>query len=368
MLPIQRSPTLMKKNYSLIRGCSLFKNHRAGERGYLIGTLEGVATVTSPFQRSAITQLALGANPFANVPPGYIDEVEELLRNLDAHGFLSHVRSELTPPKRHLDEVGSRDRAAIQLRVRSAPELAQVEWAECERVDQKRDGGTTTLAARSQFPLQLSGRSRVLTILYSILLASGVSQVRFADRFLKSEVGDLDIGSGSLTSNDFGLNYYQQLESQRRTLSLFPIAIGESHDGDRAPAALVVHYGDCDPELLIEWSQRKVPHLLIHQPVGDEIVLGPLVLPGESPCTRCLSLYEIDHWGFTRFERIALTPVDDLPMAIAHYIAAIVATEVLRFIDGAPTRGGEVMYINYQRLTSPQVVAIARHPLCGCDL
>ena len=273
----------------------------------------------------------------------------------------------MTPPKRYLDEVDSRDRAANQLRTRSAPELAQIEWAVG-----KGDGGTSTLAARSQFPIELSGRSRVITLLYSILLASGVTKVRFADRFDKPDVSDLDIGTGSITASDLGLHYYQQLESQRRGLSLFPIPLsgsdrGDSYKNDSPPARLVIHYGDCDPEALIEWSQAKKPHLLIHLPVGDEIVIGPLVLPGESPCNRCLSLYEIDNWGFTRFERIPLTPVDDLPMVVAHYIAAIVASEILRFIDGAVNTGGEVLYLNYQRLTSPQVVAIARHPLCGCD-
>ncbi len=352
----------MTNRYSLIRGCSLFKIHRAGERGYLIGTLERVATVTSPFQRSAIAQLAIGANPFANVPAAYVGEIEALINNLNARGFLNRSKSELTPPKRYLDEIADRDRAALQLRIRSAPELAQLEWA-----SNTGDGGAPALAARSEKLIELSGRSRVSTILYSILLASGVTQIRFSDRFYKSEVSDLDIGSGPLSAQDFGLNYYQQLESQRRGLSLFPIAHGDHHDSGARPATLIVHFGDCDPELLIEWSQRKLPHLLIHQPIGDEIVVGPLVLPGESPCTRCLSLYEIDNWGFTRFERIALTPVDELPMAIAHYVAAIVASEILRFIDGFAHSGGEVTYINYQRLTSPQVVAIARHPLCGCD-
>jgi hypothetical protein len=61
-----------------------------------------------------------------------------------------------------------------------------------------------------------------------------------------------------------------------------------------------------------------------------------------------------------------LTPVDEIPMAVAHYIAAIVAAEVLHFIDGTSSSGGEVHYINFQNLTAPQVVAIARHPLCGC--
>jgi hypothetical protein len=296
------------------------------------------------------------------------NEIEELIDALAARGFLNRVRSELTPPKRYLDEIDSRDRAIIQLRARSAPELAQVEWAGVDSGVGDRDGGTSTLAARSQFPLELSGRSRVITILYSILLASGVTRVRFADRFFKNEVNDLDIGSGPLTANDLGLNYYQELERHRRGLSLFPIEIGDRHDIDLSPSALTVHYGDCDPEVLIEWSQSKQPHLLIHLPVGDEIAIGPLVFPGRSPCNRCLSLYEIDNWGFTRFERIPLTPVDELPMAVAYYIAAIVAAEILHFIDETSSSGGEVIYINFQNLTSPQVVAIARHPLCGCDL
>ena len=352
----------MKNSYSLIRGCALFNNRREGEERYLLGTIDRVATVTSPFQRSALLQLASGGNPFANIPSESIGEIEQLISVLDARGFLNRVRSELTPPKRYLDEIDSRDRAIIQLRARSAPELAQVEW-----VDAHRDGGTSTLAARSDFLLELSGRSRAITILYSILLASGVSRVRFADRYFKSEVTDLDIGCGPLTANDLGLNYYQQLESYRRGLSLFPIAIGERHDIDTSQPALTVHYGDCDPEVFIEWSQKKVPYLLIHLPIGDEVVVGPLVLPGNTPCNRCLSLYEIDNFGYTRLERIPLTPVDELPIAVAHYIAAIVAGEILHFIDSASSTGGEVLYINFQRLTAPQVVAIARHPLCGCD-
>jgi hypothetical protein len=61
-----------------------------------------------------------------------------------------------------------------------------------------------------------------------------------------------------------------------------------------------------------------------------------------------------------------MTPVDELPMVVAHYIAAIVAGQILHFIDGTSPAGGEALYVNFQRLTSPQVVAIARHPLCGC--
>jgi hypothetical protein len=360
----------MNNSYSLIRGCALFHSRRDGEASYLLGTLDRVATVTSPFQRSAITQLAMGKNPFATIPPEYVAQLEDFIATLDAHRFLNHRKSELAPPKRYLDEVATRDRAFIQLRTRSAPELAQIEWAESGG-----DGGCSTLAARSDFPIELSGRSRIITLLYSILLASGLTQLRFSDRFLNPVVGDLDIGFGPLTASDIGLDYYQRLESHRRGLSLFPIAVDDKQDNDRIPPALTIHYGDCDPELLVEWAQKKRPHLVIHAPVGDEIAFGPLVLPGESPCLRCLSLYEIDHWGYTKFEKIPLNLVEDVPIVVAHYLAALIAHQVLRFIDYTSNTGasgdhhtiGEVSYLNFQHLTTPQVVAIARHPLCGCD-
>lgn len=377
------TPSTEKSSYSLIRGCALFSNRRASGDQYILGTLERVVAITSPFQRSALIHLAAGENPLSRISPElnpefnpeYITEIEDFLRALHAQGFLNTLKCQLRAPKRYLAQIGDLDRAHNQLRTRCAPELGEIEWAQIENGGN--DGGVSTLAARSQFPIELSGRSRVLTLLYSILLMSGVTRVRFADRHLQSTIGDLDIGFGPITDRELGLNYYQELEGRRRTLSLFPIEIGEELDQDLTEPILSLHYGDCDPEVLIDWGQAKRAHLVIHAPIGDEISIGPLVMPGASPCIRCLSLYEIDNWGYTRLERISLTPVDDLPAAVAHYIAAIVAGQVLAFIDSYSSASdgglldhtglGEVSYINFQRLREPQVVAIARHPLCGCD-
>jgi bacteriocin biosynthesis cyclodehydratase domain-containing protein len=256
--------------------------------------------------------------------------------------------------------------------MRSEPELAQSEW-----IDEAGDGGTSIVAARSLYPIVLSGRSRIITLLYSILLASGVTRVRFADRYRQPMVDSLDIGFGPISSEDLGLNFYERCESARRSTSLFPIDSSSRYDLDTARPIAVIHYGDCDPEDLVEWSNQRMPHLVIHPPIGDEVVVGPMVVPGESPCIRCLSLYEIDNFGFTRQERISINEVGELPVVAAHYVAAITAAHILNFIDQrndsvgtSSTRNtslGEVTFINFQRLTEPQVVAIARHPLCGCD-
>ena len=149
-------------------------------------------------------------------------EIQRFITDLDAAGFLSHLNARLTPPVRSNGANGAKgkgaDLALNQLRVRSTPELMQSEW-----IDGCGDGGTSTVAARSQYPIELIGRSRTMTILYSLLLASGVSRVRFADRHLRPVVDDLDIGSGAIIASDLGSNYYEILESRRREISLFPI-------------------------------------------------------------------------------------------------------------------------------------------------
>ena len=365
--------------YSLLRGISLINDHRRPAQ-YVLGNLLGnvlgggdrVVAVTSAFEKSALLQIGDGVNPLLQVDLNLRNEIAEFLETLAVQGFLNRKPAQLKAPKRYFDEIDSNDLAVRDFQLRAEPELTQSEW-----IDGASDGGVSTVAARSLYPIVLSGRSRVITLLYSLLLASGVTRVRFADRYYRSVIESCDLGLGAISHSHLGQNYYEQSESVRRALSLFPIDSSSRHDLDTSPPIAIIHYGDCDPVDLVEWSNKQMPHLVIHQPIGDEIAIGPMVIPGESPCIRCLSLYEIDNFGYTRLERIDINGPYELPMITAHYVATIAASQILHFIDqhnsAAPTERprntgvGEVSYINFQRLTEPQVVAIARHPLCGCD-
>ena len=368
---VNNSSLAAPTQFRLIRGCSLLNDRRSPSQ-YIIGTSGRVATVTSAYQRTALAQLALGIDPREYVSPEVGLELERFIETLTALGFINLRPAQLSAPKRFFAEVSESDLAARHLKMRSEPELAQSEW-----IDGEGDSGASIVAARSLHPIVLSGRSRTITLLYSILLASGVTQVRFADRHYRPTIDSWDIGFGAISHEDLGLNFYERCESARRALSLFPIDISRRYEQDIARPLAIIHYGDCDPVDLIQWSNHRIPHLLIHPPIGDEIVIGPMVIPGESPCVRCLSLYQIDNFGFTSLERIPINEVGELPAYVAHYIASLAAMHILNFIDRTNGSGaeilsrntsvGEVSYINFQRLTEPQVVAIARHPLCGCD-
>ena len=365
--------------YTLLRGISLINDRRRPTQ-YVLGNVlenilggdERVVAITSAFEKSALLQIGDGINPLLQVDLNLRDEIAGFLETLAARGFLNRTPAQLKAPKRYFDEIDSNDLAARDFQLRAEPELAQSEW-----VDGASDGGVSTVAARSLYPIVLSGRSRVITLLYSLLLASGVTRVRFADRHYQSMIKSCDLGLGAISHSHLGQNYYEQSESARRALSLFPIDSASRHDLDSSPPIAIIHYGDCDPVDLVEWSNKRTPHFVIHQPIGDEIAIGPMVAPGESPCIRCLSLYEIDNFGYTRLERIDIGGPNELPAITAHYVAAVAASQILHFIDqrssSTPldnrrnTGIGEVTYVNFQRLTDPQVVAIARHPLCGCD-
>lgn len=371
----KRSEPIRRLAPSLVSGLALMKG-RESSHHYVLGTTERVLHITSSVERLALIEIAQGGDPLASPLMGIDEkvrrEIEIFIDSLHRSGFLNTVKVQLKPPQRYLDEISESDLAAQHFQMRSRLELTQSEW-----IDLNSDGGVTALSHRGELSVLLSGRSRVTTLLYSILLASGVTRVRFADRHHQPLISSTDIGFGPISNEHLGLDFYQVAESARRGLSLFPVGVREHHDRDTSKPVLLIHYGDCDPEELVGWSNEKTPHMVVQRPIGDEVVIGPLVLPGESPCIRCLALYERDNFGYTRQERIDINEVGELPAAVAHYVAAVVASQALHYLDtfdntagGNQLRNtgvGEVLYLNFQRLTQPQVVAISRHPLCGCS-
>jgi len=293
-------------------------------------------------------------------------------------------------PRRYGDLPTARDIAMQLIIQRSAPELAECEWA-----NRDEDGGATTLAHRSSARILISGRSRIATILLRLLPQSGVGVVEYADRYLHPEISPMDIGIADIGIADIGSNFYQHESARIESLALFS-TLANKRRGNTAevldgtleaerPAThqhptLIIHCGDLGIEDHIDWMVSSQPHLIITKPIGREVAISPIVLPGKSPCIRCMELYELDRYGFSRFERIPLTQLDESSVIASHFIASIVASMVLNFIDShcidskaiaskaiASYGVGEITYIDRLDLRAPQVVAIDRHPLCGCS-
>lgn len=380
--PKQSAPKQSGGTFTLRRGLALLPG---GDGTYRIVRGGESVHIASAFGRSAVLALATGKNPFFGVPASDHHIVEEVIHSLSRVGFITTGRSEIALPPRYLNEIVERDLAAQQLRARCEPELLQCQWSDTATKFGE-DQGAEILAARADVQILVSGRNRIATLLHSLLLASGVSQVQCADRFNQVLIRDGDIGSATITGAHLAQNFYEHLQSHRRALSLFPLDRRPSHQlvNDAVinkGRIIVIHSGAIDIEDMVDWLTLGEPHLVIHPAVADEITIGPLVLPGLTPCQRCADLNHMERLGYSSTNRISLTENPEVAMVGAHFIAALVASQVLHFIDSAVGRGGSLgasassptsaiartTRVNLQNLTHVKVDSIAAHPLCGCD-
>lgn len=374
------------KHGQLKRGLALLATRDQGI--YLIGDRTTHIRLHSRLEITLVQEMAAGNR--APLSRGPLQGAEGLLNSEDLSNSeraqaLNRIRnaglttgSQPLPalPPRYAALPTARDLALQLIIQRSAPELAECEWA--QRDD---DGGATTLSKRSSARILISGRSRIATLLLRLLPQSGVGTVECADRYESPEISPMDIGIGDIGVEEIGSNFYQHHVAKGARIALFPTTssskkVGSNRglEAERIEAhqrpTLIIHCGDLGIEDQIDWMVSAQPHLVITRPIGGEVAISPIVLPGQSPCIRCMELYELDRYGFSRFERIPLTQLDESSIVASHFIASLVASMVLNFIDSkilAAQGVGEITYIDSLNLRAPQVVAIERHPLCGCS-
>lgn len=354
---------------SLRTGLSLMATRVDGV--YRLGRTGSSLLIQNQLHMRAVQLLAAGVDPRRTLLRSGAslqerDDLEHFISDLYAHNLLTTERVAIALPARYLAQIHDRDLAAQQLLARSSLEKASAQW----RTDDPRDSGVESVIERARHRILISGRSRVATLIYTMLSQSGFTAIDFADEHDHPVIGDLDIGVAAISASMLGGNYYQEMREQHRSSSLFPHAhprreSGKARRGYIKPS-LIIHTGLLDIDLLIEWMTTDQPHMVIYPPIGDEVLMGPIVLPTQSPCNRCCELYELDHDGFTRTRRIALDSTNELSISAAHFIASLATLQAMRFIDSG-VGIGEISYLDLTELHRRQVVTLARHPLCGCS-
>ena len=361
----------------LKRGVALYATENPHQ--YLVGTDKRVIRIYSPEEKSFLTLLAHGAseneieNFIRELSPQQQVAITELSAALDQSQMCEIRQGALALSKRFISNSAGRatknsrperDAAFVQLQNRIAAELAQTTW-----VDGSEDGGIESLSARQDLLIEISGSNRVATILYSLLIASGATQTRFTNSSRGSAVlvGDLDIAVGSFTSSHIGFAFEKQCEILRRELSLFPLDKESDYLDEFSTPDLRVHCGEIDPEKLSLWMSSGQPFFHIPSPQADLAQIGPCVIPGKSPCLRCVELVRRDQSGLTHHIPIREELSNEYPLIAAYAVASIAASQILHYCENKSSETtGKVISLDYQAPSQPHVVTVARHPLCGC--
>jgi hypothetical protein len=292
--------------------------------------------------------------------------VSQVVGQLLSAGLIDYLVTQIVAPGRFKEQDQSSDAGYIQLQSKITPELSATTW-----IAGVNDGGVEVLTNRRMALIEISGENRVATQLYGILLASGVTQTKMASasRRDRARIGNQDMCAGLLTSSDVGSNFQHTLEDKARELALFPSK--DKSSADEIPEVfLKVFIGNGHEVLIAQSMSEDEIHLIVAAPDGPSIDIGPLVIPGKSACSRCVTLARSDQHSLSREIDIFRSTHTELeiPVTVAHFVAAQIASEILRFID---TKKSALISTrvrtNYLDVCNPQHIRFARHPLCGCS-
>ena len=292
--------------------------------------------------------------------------VSQVVGQLLSAGLIDYLVTQIVAPGRFKEQDQSSDAGYIQLQSKITPELSATTW-----IAGVNDGGVEVLTNRRMALIEISGENRVATQLYGILLASGVTQTKMASasRRDRARIGNQDMCAGLLTSSDVGSNFQHTLEDKARELALFPSK--DKSSADEIPEVfLKVFIGNGHEALIAQSMSVDEIHLIVAAPDGPSIDIGPLVIPGKGACSRCVTLARSDQHSLSREIDIFRSTHTELeiPVTVAHFVAAQIASEILRFID---TKKSALISTrvrtNYLDVCNPQHIRFARHPLCGCS-
>ena len=274
-------------------------------------------------------------------------ELADVLAALEARGALE-------------DEPGGT--LAAWRRERMAPDLAALAL---------RTGTTraaeAVLVRRSRSTVLVRGTDRAAAQVAVGLASAGVGTVALEGPDRPTTAADVAPAGPA----EPGGSWREQVAEVVRRLGAHPVRVGV-----RPPALVVVCAAAdadlpwTDPELCDDLLADGVTHLPVAV-AGESAAVGPMVVPGLTPCLWCLDLrrHDLDPAWPALADQLRLRH----PRVLAHdgvlatAAAALAVGEALRVVDGS----GEPTTCAVQlALRAPSTVArevpVVRHPACGC--
>ena len=344
----------------------------------IVASADQAISIHHPGARAIISKLdghhtAVEISGLINAP---LEIVEKVIEQLKLAQLLDTTTSKIRLHNRFQSPIAERaaqtedqsnDASFKQLQVRMSSELSQTTW-----INDVIDGGVELLSARQNFGVEIHGENRLATLIFTALLASGVTNTKFSisARRRMSPIGDSDLGTGVLRVTDFGLNFSSRTEELAREWSLFPTASKNVKGTISTPIPernVRVVVGPYSDELIEQLMRDGHHHLFVGQSIGGAANVGPFVFPGISPCMRCSSLGNYDRFGVEEFHPVS-PDQSEIPIALTYQLAGVAVQSILQLIDtGVSDLTGSRLTFKYTSPVVGQPSRIARHPLCACQ-
>ena len=283
---------------------------------YLLQLLDGSHTLESIYQLLA----------------GNLKEVAEILKVLDREQLIEFRTSKLVTFVE--GEFAPVNLISFTNKMRAEENLYC--WHPAISIDRSSE---SLINSRRNFAIIIFGRNRLALSLFSILQASGFSQVKIIDRSISSssaesvQIAPEEVCGLAIRGSDVGMRKASVIADLARNSQLFPaqdLAFPTVPD-------FIISTETIPQETLQRWMSEATPQLAISNLIENRVEIGPIVLPGKSPCLNCLSLWRSEQYPHHKeFELIAAldgTQVKslELPSAQVALLSGIIAIHVIEY-------------------------------------
>lgn len=215
---------------------------------------------------------------------------------------------------------------------------------------------------RSAASVMVSGLDQLGLRIAAILAQAGVGRVVLDD---DRAVTLDDLGGGGYRAHDLGHPRRERAFTLLRAAS--PMTALTAPAGARPDLVVLVEHGAVDAVRARPLMRDDVPHMPVLVRELD-VVVGPLVRPGDGPCLRCLDLHrsaDDSRWPAVATQ-ITARPPEGVETSLGWLGAALAAHQVLAVVDG---RGVLVAGTSLEVSATyplPRYREWAVHPDCGC--
>jgi hypothetical protein len=221
------------------------------------------------------------------------------------------------------------------------------------------DGGRSAVIRRRDFSILIFGYGKIVNSLVGSLSASGFTKVlvinRLQQRSSALKILESDLSGGYISRADIGASRKEVLAKARSSSALFTEATPVIYR-----PRLIISVGPPTPDVLQRWISEGSNHLIVEPHSSAEVRIGPYVIPGKSPCYRCIQI--------SSEEKLSSVERKEVGSALALATAAITCLEVISLASSGISHflGKSMIYSN-SNFHNPKLEKWSINPGCGCS-
>ena len=224
-----------------------------------------------------------------------------------------------------------------------------------------KDGGEREFLAREGATILISGENRLARHLLVALHASGFTNTRLISRArLTPRITGADLCGIVVRASDIG-----KLRKEFSQELIRNSQISRSQLLAKAAPDLIISTVPIEWDYVQRWMSEGSQHLHINQVIGGEIEIGPLVVPGATPCLRCIALTKRENGAGELHSFIR----SEASSAACAYLSGLISLALGQYFGtgATPLRASSHWYNLLDPLRTPEIRHWNFHPECGCN-